>query len=41
MTLEMGLFLVSHVWNAIEDEERLNMFWHLGKRALIAATNRI
>ena len=37
----MGLFLVSRFLIAIERVERRNMFWHLGKRALIAANNRI
>ena len=37
----MGLFLVSRFLNAIERVGRRNMFWHLGKRALIAANNRI
>ena len=36
-----SLFLVSRFLNAIERVERRNMFWHLGKRALIAANNRI
>ena len=41
MNLKVGLFLVSRFLNAIERVERRNMFWHLGKRALIAANNRI
>ena len=39
--LEMGLFLVSHFLNAVEHVECRNMFWHLEKRALMAANNRI
>ena len=36
----MGLFLVSRSLNAVERVESRNMFWHLGKRALMAANNR-
>ena len=37
----MGLFLVRRFLNAVERVERRNKFWHLGKRALMAANNRI
>ena len=39
--LEMSLFLVSRFLNAVERVECRNMCWHLGKRALMAANNRI
>ena len=37
----MGLFLVSHFLNVIDRVKHLNMFWYLGKHALMAANNRI
>ena len=40
MNLEMGIFLVSHFLNVVERVERRNMFWHLEKRALMAANNQ-
>ena len=36
-----GSILVIRFLNAIQRVERRNMFWHLGKRALIPANNRI